>query len=107
MPEPLVLARVVRDAVLAVPGVASLTSGRHGGTVTYGPGEIVRGVAVRRHSQGYAVEIRFVAEAPLWADLVDLANDARSAALRAAERHGLDATLGVDVVIDDFTRSPD
>lgn len=96
------IARTVSNAVSALPEVARLTTGRHGGSVTYGPGETVRGVAVRGRSGGYAVQIRLIAEISPSTDLVEFANRVHSTAVESVKRHDVETDLLINVVIDDI-----
>jgi len=88
-------ARLLREAVLKVPGVTRVGTTGAAGPSTYGlRGEVIRGVRITREPNGVTVEIHITTQlVPLQA----LAESVRSAVRHAAAK--LDS-LQVDVVID-------
>lgn len=100
--EPVVLARAVRGAVEAVRGVAKVSGGDFALIGTYGPGEIVPGVAVSQADVAVNLEIHLVASYPIVTALPALANQVRRAAYQAVERLGLELLGQIDVVFDDL-----
>jgi uncharacterized alkaline shock family protein YloU len=95
------IARAVLAAVRALPGVADVSPGLYAAAATYGPGEVVRGVAVRRVAGVLELELHLTAEYAPTTALPELADRVRSAALRAVETLGGGPVRRVDVAIDD------
>jgi hypothetical protein len=98
----LALARAVAAAVGGVPGVAALTPGRFAEAATYGPGEVVRGVAVWRRPGGWAVEVHVRAVYAPALPLPALADRVRRAAGAAAAALGAGPAGPIDVAVDDL-----
>ncbi len=97
------LARRVASAALGVPGVAGLSPGIEVEIATYGPGERVRGVRLRRGRTGVEVEVHLVARVGPGArsarSLPRLARDVRDAISgRVGDGSGVSA---IHVAIDD------
>ena len=82
--DDLALARAIATAARAVPGVADLSRGDFGETVTYGPKQSVAGVRVGRRGSRSVVHIHLVAEYRPEENLRDLANRVRRQALGVA-----------------------
>jgi hypothetical protein len=87
-----------------VPGVAALAPGRFAEAATYGPGEVVRGVAVRRRpgGGGWAVEVHVRAVYAPALPLPALADRVRRAAGAAAAALGAGPAGPIDVAVDDL-----
>ena len=101
--DELAIARAVLAAVRAVPGVAGVSPGLFAVAATYGPGEVVRGVAARRAAGAAGaldLEVRVVAAYAPAADLPELAARVRGAARRAVEALGAGPARSIDVAID-------
>jgi hypothetical protein len=98
----LALARAVAAAVGGVPGVAALTPGRFAEAATYGPGEVVRGVAVRRRPGGWAVEVHVRAAYAPALPLPALADRVRRAVGAAVAALGGGPAGPIDVAVDDL-----
>ena len=96
------IARAVLAAVRAVAGVADVSPGLYAAVATYGPGEVVRGVAVRRVAGAVDLEIHLTAAYAPSTALPELADRVRGAALRAVETLGAGPVRRVDVAIDDI-----
>ena len=96
------IARAVLAAVRAVPGVADVSPGQHAEAATYGPGEVVRGVAVRRVAGVVDLKIHVTAAYTPSTVLPELADRVRGAALRAVETLAAGQVGRVDVAIDDI-----
>ena len=98
--DELAIARAVLAAVRTVPGVAGVSPGRFAAAGTYGPREVVRGVAVRRSAGALDLEVRVVAAYAPSAVLPELAARVRGAARRAVEALGAGPIRSIDVAID-------
>ena len=104
-PDPLAntaIARAVLATVRAVPGVADVSPGQHAEAATYGPGEVVRGVAVRRVAGAVDLEVHLTAAYAPSTVLPELADRVRGAARRAVETLAAGPVGRVDVAIDDI-----
>ena len=98
----LAIARAVRTTVCALAGVADLSRGLFAETATYGPGETVRGVVVRRAAGALDVEVHLIAVYAESVLLPELANRVRSAARQSVAALGVEAECRIDIVIDDL-----
>ena len=96
------LARAVVAAVRGVPSVANLSPGRFAEAATYGPGERVRGVVIRRAGSALDIEVHVCA---LYVDslvLPELAARVRTAVRQAVEAFGAGPLGRIDVAFDDL-----
>ena len=102
--DALAVARAVAAAVRGVPGVADVVPGRFATAATYGPGEIVRGVAVRPHpgGRGYTVEVHLRADYTPALSLPWLAERVRRTAGAAARALTAGPVGPIDVAVDDL-----
>lgn len=98
----LTVARTVQAAVRILPGVHDLSSGVFAEAATYGPGEIVRGVVVRRLGGGLVVAVHLVVAYGDRLVLPDLANEVRRVAGQAIALLGAAPVQRIDVAIDDL-----
>jgi hypothetical protein len=98
----LAVARAAAAAARGVPGVAALTPGRFAAAATYGPGEVVRGVAVRRLPSGWAVEVHLRAVYAPARPLPALADRVRRAVGAAVAALGAGPAGPIDVAVDDL-----
>jgi hypothetical protein len=94
--------------VRGVPGVADVVPGRFVAAATYGPGEIVRGVAVRPHpgGRGYALEVHLRADYTPALSLPRLAERVRQTAAAAARALAVGPVGPIDVAVDDLGCAP-
>ena len=99
----LVLARAIAAALTTVAGVVALAPGGVVEVATYGPGEVVRGVAVRRSGATWLVAVHVVARYTTDLVLPDLAERIRSTTARVIAEHGGPPSAWIDVAIDDLT----
>jgi uncharacterized alkaline shock family protein YloU len=95
------LARAVLGAVRAVPGVADVSPGLFAEAATYGRGERVRGVVVRRVAGGLELEIHLAAAYAPSTFLPDLADRVRHVARQSVDSLGAGPVGRIDVAIDD------
>jgi uncharacterized alkaline shock family protein YloU len=96
--DDLALARVIADAVAAVPGVASLSPGRFGAAATLGANSKVQGVRIERSEGPVTAHIHVIAEYRPDESLHDLAQRIRINAQRAAG-----VSIGrIDVTVQDL-----
>jgi hypothetical protein len=98
----LAVARAAAAAARGVPGVAGVTPGRFAEAATYGPGEVVRGVAVRRRPGGWAVEVHVRAVYAPALPLPALAARVRRAVGAAVAALGAGPAGPIDVAVDDL-----
>jgi len=98
----LAVARAAAAAARGVPGVAGLTPGRFAEAATYGPGEVVRGVAVRRLPGGRVVEVHVRAVYAPALPLPALADRVRRAVGAAVAALGAGPAGPIDVAVDDL-----
>jgi uncharacterized alkaline shock family protein YloU len=98
----LAVARAAAAAARGVPGVADVTPGRFAAAATYGPGEVVRGVAVRRRPGGWAVEVHLRAVYAPARPLPALADRVRRAVGAAVAALGGGPAGPIDVAVDDL-----
>ena len=98
----LAVARAAAAAARGVPGVADVTPGRFAAAATYGPGEVVRGVAVRRRPGGWAVEVHLRAVYAPTLPLPALADRVRWAVGAAVAALGAGPAGPIDVAVDDL-----
>ncbi len=98
----IVVARAAAEAVTSLPGVADLSPGQVAEVATYGPGETVRGVAVHRVDDAFAVDVHVIARYTPATNLQALANRVRWAVTGAVESLGAGRIQRIDVTIDDL-----
>ncbi|HEX5385626.1 MAG TPA: Asp23/Gls24 family envelope stress response protein [Gemmatimonadales bacterium] len=98
------LARWVAHAASAVPGVAGLSGGWFLESATFGPGDVVCGVRVRRGDGALSFDLHLIAEAAV-PDLLDLARRVRAAVRRSVEALGAARVADIDIAIDDLSAS--
>lgn len=96
------LAKAAAAAASEVPGVADLSPGQVSEVATYGPGETVRGVAVRYVNGTLDVDVHVVARFTPSINLQVLANHVRRAVAGAVEELGVGGVIRVNVTIDDL-----
>jgi hypothetical protein len=96
------VARAVAAAAAGVAGVASVSPGRFARVGTYGPGELVRGVAVSRAADALAIAIHIRARYRPAAPLPALADRVRAAARGAVAGLGAGPVGRIDVAVDDL-----
>ena len=99
----LVLARAIAAALTTVPGVVALAPGGVVEVATYGPGEVVRGVAVRRSGATWSVAVHVVARYTTDLVLPELAERIRRTTARVIAEHGGPPSPWIDVAVDDLT----
>jgi len=98
----LVVARAVAAAAAGVAGVAAVSPGRFARVGTYGPGELVRGVAVGRSAGGLTIAVHIRARYRPSSPLPALADRVREAARGAVAGLGAGPVGRVDVAVDDL-----
>lgn len=98
------LARHAAAAALATRGVASLSPGRHAASGTFGAGETIHGVVLRRGAGRLDAHVSIVAAWDDGGDLHRLAARVQRAVGRTLEAH-FQGRVRVHVAIDDI-RSP-
>jgi len=98
--DDLALARAVAAAVSAVPGVAALSRGHSTGAATYGPGDTIHGVMVRRQGATLQCGIYLIARYPDASDLLALAVRVRQVACQTIDTCANERLQRVDVAID-------
>jgi uncharacterized alkaline shock family protein YloU len=98
------VAQATAEAVCAVPGVADLSPGRVVEVATYGPGQIVRGVAVNRTDGALRVAVHFIAVFAPSLNLPALADRVRRAVTEVVENLGAGPVERIDVTVDDLRR---
>lgn len=98
--DDLALARAVAAAVRAVPGVAALSHGHGGGAATYGPGDTIHGVMVRRQGATLQCAIHLIARYPEASDLLALAGRVRQVACQTIAARAGERLQPVDVAIE-------
>lgn len=98
----LVLARAIAGAIVTVPSVVALAPGRGVEVATYGPGEVVRGVAVGRSGITWSVAVHVVVRYTTDLVLPELAEQVRTMVARVMVEHGSPPPALIDVVIDDL-----
>ena len=96
------IARAIREAVRRVPGVAEISAGPRVVAATYGPGERVEGVVVRRDAEHVDLEVHVAAVYAPSLSLPALAEAVRRAAREQAEALGARPVRRVDVAFDDL-----
>lgn len=95
------VARAVKAAVEAVPGVVGISPGRFARIGTYGRDTVVQGVAVSQSNGGVTFEIHIVASSSV-ESLPDLAESVRRAARQSASNLGIATVRQIDVTIADL-----
>lgn len=98
----LAIARAVAAAARGVPGVAGVSRGRFAAAATYGPGEVVRGVVVRRLPGALAVEVHLRAVYAPSLVLPALADQVRRTVRAAVEVVAAEPVGRIDVAFDDL-----
>jgi len=98
--DDLALARAVAAAVSAVPGVAALSHGHSAGAATYGPGDTIHGVMVRRQGATLQCGIHLIARYPDASNLLALAVRVREVARQTIAACASEKPQRVDVAID-------
>lgn len=96
----LLLARMIAAAVQTVPGVSDVNTRVFAGPATYGPGGMVRGVAVHRDAGVLDLAVHVIARYAVDAVLPDVAADVRRSVRQAMADAGAGPVRRVDVVID-------
>ena len=93
------LAETIREAALAVPGVAGISPGRRYVEATYGPGITIRGIGVSRQHGRIRADVHVVAGVTPLPDLARRLREAIVAALQGAT----DVPVGaINLYIDDI-----
>lgn len=88
------VAEGVRDAVLAVDGVASLHGGRVGEIATYLPHQRIEGIKSASRDGKDGLEVHFTFDVSSGRDVRQVAEDVRAAALGASEAQFVDVVAG-------------
>lgn len=99
--DSIAVARAVKAAVEAVPGVAAISAGRYARIGTYGPESIVRGIAVSQIRGKISFEVHIIAFSSA-ASLPALAESVRDAARETARIQGVGSVHQINVVIEDL-----
>ena len=88
------VAEGVRDAALAVDGVAALHGGRVGEVATYLPNTRIEGVKAVSQDGRNGFEVHFVFDIASGRKVQDVAEDVRAAVLDASEAEFVDVVVG-------------
>ena len=97
------IARAVVGAAQSVSGFAGVSPGRFAEAATYGPGETVRGVVVRRLSGALTVEVHLRAAYTPALVLPALAGQLRDAVRHAVSGLGAEPIQRIDIAFDDLS----
>ncbi len=98
------VAEAAAEAVCAVPGVADLSPGRFAEVATYGPGQVVRGVAVYRTDGALRMAVHLIAVFAPSTNLPSLADRVRRAVMEVVGNLGAGPVERIDVTVDDLHR---
>lgn len=98
-PESVVVARVIRDAALQVPGIVAMSPGRQYVEATYGAGITILGVGVSLQQGQIETDVHVVVDVT---PLPVLARRVRHSIETALRRTGLLAIDQINIYIDDI-----
>lgn len=100
--EDIEVARAAAAAARAVPVVARIATGGVGGAATYGRGEVVRGIVVRRERGVVDVEVHVTVRAVGRRSLVKAVEPVRGDVRHAVEQVSAGPIGQIDIMIDDL-----